>query len=139
MEPTNNDKRKYNVQKAGAKRRKDKNGNPIEFKLTFDEWWSFWQESGHYDERGVGKGKYVMARIDDIGPYELGNIYCCTNTENNSMAKKGCSLTQETKNKMSAAHKGRKRTFSEEHRNRLSAAKKGKKFTQEHRNNISAA
>jgi len=57
-------------QKDNAKRR------GIAFLLTFDQWRDWWLETGHYPERGRGKGKYVMARVNDAGPYELGNIKC---------------------------------------------------------------
>jgi len=53
----------------------------IAWELTFAEWWKFWQESGHWEERGRGKG-YGMSRYGDSGPYKLGNIYICTSGEN---------------------------------------------------------
>jgi hypothetical protein len=62
-------KNKFNVHKSGAKSRN------ISFNFTFDEWLNFWIESGHWEERGNKKGQYVMSRKNDIGPYELGNVY----------------------------------------------------------------
>lgn len=145
---TARDKQAYRVHKAGAKRR------VIDFNLTFEEWWSWWQETGHYLERGVGKGKYVMARYGDAGPYELGNIFCCTQEQNVSMAqtgkpkpcseemkahlsniKKGIPKSEETRKRMSEAAKGRPK--SEQHRAKLSEANKGKTIANEVKQRIS--
>ena len=68
--------RQFCVQRASAKER------GIEFKLSYVEWETWWRDSGHYDERGKGTGKYVMARKGDIGAYELGNIECKLASEN---------------------------------------------------------
>ena len=46
----------------------------IEWSLTLPQWWGIWERSGKYELRGRGKGKYVMARIEDLGGYEIGNI-----------------------------------------------------------------
>jgi hypothetical protein len=54
----------------------------IQFLLTFEEWWSIWQASGCWHERGRGKGKYCMARYRDRGSYEIGNVRVCLNEEN---------------------------------------------------------
>jgi hypothetical protein len=54
----------------------------IPFLLSFGQWWSIWQRSGHWDERGKRRGQYQMARFADQGPYELGNVRVCTVTEN---------------------------------------------------------
>jgi hypothetical protein len=44
----------------------------IGWNLTFAEWWSIWDESGKWDERG--RDGYVMARHGDTGPYAVGNV-----------------------------------------------------------------
>jgi hypothetical protein len=62
------DRVKFNNQKHAAKQR------GIPFRLTFDEWLSWWLETGRYHERGNRRGQYVMGRIGDRGAYELGNI-----------------------------------------------------------------
>ena len=67
-EQINKAKIQYSQQRCMA----DKRG--IEWKLTFDEWFNWWQATGVYHLRGRGKGKYVMARYGDQGAYELGNI-----------------------------------------------------------------
>jgi hypothetical protein len=63
------DRNKYNCQKSKAKQRS------IEFTLTFDEWWSIWEQSGKYELRGHRKGQYVMSRYNDVGPYAIGNVF----------------------------------------------------------------
>jgi hypothetical protein len=59
-------KKAYIQQKGDAKKR------DIEFKLTFEEWSNWW--SNDFENRGVGSDKLVMARIGDVGAYELSNI-----------------------------------------------------------------
>lgn len=90
MEPTKKDRARYDAQKANARTR------GIKFDLTYKQWWDWWQETGHYHERGPFRGQYVMGRYGDTGPYELGNIYCCTNTENAQFGRrKARKLTDE--------------------------------------------
>lgn len=72
----------FHVQKSGAKRR------GIAWELTFSQWWSIWQESGHWEKRGRGAGTYVMCRNGDIGPYAVGNVFIALNAENTSSAHK---------------------------------------------------
>lgn len=59
-------KKAYTQQKGDAKKRN------IQFKLTFKEWCNWWGDD--FKNRGVGKDKLVMARIGDVGAYELSNI-----------------------------------------------------------------
>lgn len=61
----------------------------IEFHLTFEEWWDIWNQSGKYEQRGRGAGKYCMSRKNDTGPYALGNVYIQTIDDNNREAHKG--------------------------------------------------
>jgi len=82
MIPTSKDRKKYKNQMRDAITRN------IDFKLTFDEWWAWWQATGHYHERGTHHGQYVMSRYGDTGPYELNNIFCQTAVMN-SKEKKG--------------------------------------------------
>jgi hypothetical protein len=58
------------------------NTRNIEFKLTFEEWLDVWNQSGKLHLRGRGLGKYCMARNNDIGSYELGNVYIQLNEQN---------------------------------------------------------
>jgi hypothetical protein len=76
-------RRKYRWHKNGAKSR------GIDFLFTFEEWYDFWLQSGHWHERGKLSGQYAMARHNDIGPYQLGNVCIISNIENNSFAHKG--------------------------------------------------
>jgi hypothetical protein len=73
------DKRRWQIHRTNAKMR------GIEFKLTFEEWFCWWMDTGHYAERGNKRGEYVMGRKGDKGAYELGNIEC-TLAEVNSSA-----------------------------------------------------
>lgn len=67
---------KYYSQMRSAMRR------GIEWSITLKEWWEIWESSGVYEQRGVCKGQYVMARFNDVGAYKKGNVYITT-TEGN--------------------------------------------------------
>jgi hypothetical protein len=67
---------------AYEKRRQDAKTRGIPFLLTFEEWWSVWDESGKFAERGQHTGQYVMARHGDLGPYAVGNVRIITCNEN---------------------------------------------------------
>ncbi len=54
----------------------------IGWRLSFVEWLSIWEESGHLEARGRAKGQYVMTRIGDVGDYRAGNVRIQTCTEN---------------------------------------------------------
>lgn len=54
----------------------------IEWAITLKEWWETWESSGVYEQRGINKGQYVMARFNDVGPYAVGNVYITTTEEN---------------------------------------------------------
>lgn len=96
---SNPDLRKYKVHRTNAKQR------GVEFKLTFDEWMSWWIATGHYHERGREVGKYVMARKGDQGAYELGNIECVQAQVNSTAAHEGKTRTAKVKANMSKALK----------------------------------
>jgi transposase len=68
--------RAYTLQRRNAKER----GVPWCF--TFASWWKEWEDSGKWEQRGIGRAAYVMARYRDEGPYAAGNVYICTNREN---------------------------------------------------------
>lgn len=57
----------------------------IEWTLTLWDWWTIWQESGHWDERGRTADAYVMCRFRDEGAYEIGNVYVATARHNVTM------------------------------------------------------
>ena len=69
-------KLRYNQQKAGAKSR------GIEWLFTFETWREMWEKSGKWEQRGAGKGKYVMSRPGDKGPYSPDNVVIKTHSEN---------------------------------------------------------
>ena len=52
--------------------RKEAQRRGIEFKLTFDEWWTLW--AVHYHERGPKRDQYCLCRYLDMGCYEVGNV-----------------------------------------------------------------
>jgi len=54
----------------------------IRWELNFFQWWTLWEKSGKWNQRGRKKGNYVMARNEDKGPYALGNVKIITNTSN---------------------------------------------------------
>jgi len=67
---------KFIMQRKNATRQRG-----ICWELTFREWWDIWQESGHWKQRGRGKG-YCMARLGDNGPYKKGNVEIITCGQN---------------------------------------------------------
>ena len=81
-------KNAFYSQRCSARNRVDRNGNPIEFRLTFEEWLRIWLESGHLNERGRLPHQYVMSRYNDIGHYEIGNVCIKTFSENRREAAK---------------------------------------------------
>lgn len=54
----------------------------IEWNLSFREWWTIWEESGQWENRGREYGNYCMARFGDTGPYEADNVEIVTVTQN---------------------------------------------------------
>lgn len=58
----------YSSQRQSAKTRS------IEWQFTFKEWVDVWEASGKLSLRGVGRGRYVMARHGDEGPYHKSNV-----------------------------------------------------------------
>lgn len=113
-------KRKYRFQINNCKNRTDALGNPIQMKLTFDEWLDIWIQSGHIFDIGNTQGKYVMSRYNDIGNYEVGNVAIIPCGENVRQAHRGV-----PKNRGTTINQGIKRT--DEVKQRISDAHKGLK------------
>ena len=67
----------FSMQRSGAKRR------GISWQMNLWEWWSIWQKSGRWAERGPGAG-YVMCRKGDVGPYSVDNVFIAKARENSS-------------------------------------------------------
>lgn len=71
----------YQSQKGSANKRS------IAFNLTFDQWYNWFLSHGidkNIPEK-MSKNKMCMCRYNDTGPYELGNIYLDTNSNNVSL------------------------------------------------------
>ncbi len=85
---------RYHAHKRNAKDR------GIAFIFTFAEWIRIWIDSGHWAERGVGKGKYNMARFGDVGPYSVDNVRIIKHEENCREGNLGKNVSFETKNKL---------------------------------------
>lgn len=109
--------KKYQDQRSAATKRVDKNGDPIQFKLTFDEWLDIWIESGHIQDRGIRPGQYVMSRYNDIGHYEVGNVFIQLSVNNLTDANIGRKHTPEHINKVAEQHRGK--TLSDAHKQAL--------------------
>jgi len=62
---------------GSTKGRKDRNGNPILFLLTYDEWRQLWLNVGVMPGNG-----WVLSRKNDLGHYEIGNVYVQHNLDN---------------------------------------------------------
>lgn len=128
-------KTKYRTHKNACKYKLDAAGNPVEMRLTFEQWWQIWESSGKWEQRGHSKGQYCMCRYNDLGHYEPGNVFIDLHSRNVIAAQTG--------NTKGCANKGKpKPPRSAEHRAKISAANKGKKMpprTAEHSANISAA
>lgn len=82
-------KRRFCDQRCSSRSRLDANKEPIQWKLTFEEWYSIWISSGHYAERGRGHGKYCMSRKNDIGPYSIDNVEIKLHVQNHIEGIKG--------------------------------------------------
>jgi len=106
---TDKDNRRYAAKKSFTKNRVDAAGNPIEFRLTKDEWWEIWQASGKYHLYGRRSGEYCMSRYNDIGHYEVGNVFIQLHSDNVSQR----TFTPELLAKISAARKGHIKTPEE--------------------------
>lgn len=67
-------KGRYVSAKNHAKRRN------IPWKFTFEEWFTVWLDSGHWEERGPNG--YCMCRIGDVGAYSKDNVYIASHSIN---------------------------------------------------------
>jgi len=79
----------------------------IPFLLSFEQWLSIWNDSGKLNERGRGAKKYCMCRYNDIGSYEIGNVFIGTGRENVRDGNLGKIMSQEVREKISQAHIGK--------------------------------
>jgi len=79
--------RAYQQQRQNALRR------GIGWELTLWQWWSIWQASGKWAERGRSPAAYGMGRVDIRKPFAPGNVVIAPGIEN--------SATRNCKNKKS--------------------------------------
>ena len=90
----------YRTQRKNAKKR------GIDFLISFGDWSAIWLESGNWEDRGRGKGQYVMCRIGDQGPYQVGNVFIAPNAQNTREAAERRVYTDEIRARISAAQRG---------------------------------
>ena len=129
------------LKEAFDSQRKSSRERNIDFLLTYEEWLQIWIDSGHLHERGRFRGQYVMARFGDKGPYAIGNVKIVTAEENVSEGNKGkvVSALQREKIRQRNLNRVYKKWghHSDESKQKMSKAQKGKKFSEEHIKNLS--
>jgi hypothetical protein len=59
--------------RAYIEQRRNAHTRNIGWELNFWQWWTAWQESGHWHERGRGQHGYMMSR-KRVGPYAPDNL-----------------------------------------------------------------
>lgn len=69
--------------RAYASQRQNAAKRSIGWELNLWQWWSIWQQSGKWAQRGRGQG-YMMCRKGDLGPYAIDNVFIATGCENSS-------------------------------------------------------
>ncbi len=80
--------KKYNLKRRcnsqhESQHKYDRQGNRVLVKLTFDEYKQLMEEAGiTADDIGNKRGKYALARHNDLGHYEMGNCRFVTTYEN---------------------------------------------------------
>ena len=134
----------YVAQRDYVRGKIDAAGNPVEFRLSFDEWLKIWEDSGKLSQRGNKKGCYVMSRYNDLGHYEVGNVFIQEHSDNVRQAQigrkgyyrageknpyYGKKHSEETLEKIKAARA--KQVITEETKKKIGAAVRGKKQTPE--------
>ena len=111
----------YTRSKADAKRR------GIEFLFTFEEWKSWWVETGKWELRGKRSGCYQMCRKNDVGPYATWNVYCDTVEANSALPHKGATRCADWSRKIGDSLRGKAKSAS--HSKALAASMLGKKYS----------
>ena len=140
----NKHKGMYIAQKDYVRGKIDAAGNPVEFRLSFDEWLNIWEASGKLSQRGIRKGCYVMSRYNDLGHYEVGNVFIQEHSDNVRQAQigrqgyyrggeknpfYGKTHSEETLEKIKEARA--KQIITNETKKKIGDAKRGKKQTPE--------
>ncbi len=93
--------------------------------FTYVTWWRKWCESGHYHERGRGRGKYQLTRPGDKGPYSYENTNIVTSEQNAREVWKNKKRASKIRANMSIAHTGvpRSKEFCEKNSKRMMGKK----------------
>jgi DNA-binding CsgD family transcriptional regulator len=73
--------------RAFAMQRRNARTRGIAWEFNLWQWWSVWQQSGKWAQRGRGQG-YMMCRNGDEGPYSIDNVFIATGCENSSNQKR---------------------------------------------------
>jgi hypothetical protein len=120
-------RKKFSAHKCDAKRR------GIAFLLSFEQWLNIWKTSRRLNRRGCGRGCYVMARREDRGGYEIGNVEIIL-FEQNARAYRP---TSDAKARTGAAHRGK--IVSAATRKKLSQKAKARLYSLETRAKMSAS
>ena len=73
-----------------GKQKRDAAKRGITFNLTLDEWISWWLQQGidKNIKTPLNKNTLCMCWYNDTGPYELGNIYAASLSQNQKDARK---------------------------------------------------
>lgn len=71
----------YKPTRAYASQRQNAAKRGVGWELNLWQWWSIWQQSGKWAQRGRGQG-YMMCRKGDLGPYAVDNVFIATGPEN---------------------------------------------------------
>lgn len=69
--------------RAYSQQRKNAQIRGIGWEFTLWTWWTTWQASGKWAQRGRGQG-YVMCRQGDTGPYSPENVFIALAAQNSS-------------------------------------------------------
>ena len=134
-------KEAYMAQKRGCRGKLDRNGDPVEMNMSLQQFADKWDQSCKWHLRGAGRGKYCMARHNDIGHYEWDNVSIIPFEENVRQAHAGKINSEETikkrvatraKNNKPSPLKGKpgKAVFTAETIEKMRAAKLGKRKAQ---------
>lgn len=67
---------------AWREQRRNAINRGIAWELTVSQFWSLWEQSGKWSQRGRKKGQYVLARLKDEGAYTLFNCWVCLGADN---------------------------------------------------------
>lgn len=70
--------------RAFAQQRNHAKQRGIAWELKFWQWWTIWQESQKWEQRGRAKDAFVMCRFNDEGPYAAGNVFIGTLASNSA-------------------------------------------------------